>query len=421
MKLHNVSGLVTILLAAVFLTVLFSAAAQTSPANSTATSASVEVPRWIRFSGIAQNENGKPLPGTLGITFALYKDQQGGAPLWLETQNVRADAAGHYIALLGSATAEGVPLSLFSSAEVHWIGVQVSGYPEQPRVLLLSVPYALKAVDAETLGGLPASAFVQANPAGAATATTSRTTAQPAIAPSSGHASSKPASVPPPATVTGAGTTDYIPLWTSASALGNSLLFQTGGNVGVGTTTPGAKLDSAGTNITIRGTSSGTTGVGVVGKATSTTGVNFGVKGATASTANGSAGVSGAATGTTGQVDGVYGSTSSTTQGANWRQRARRGGHGRGLWSWRQYEQRQQFCRRCERLRECSHRPELRSAGRGLQCDQRRGRRDRLRRGHNRPGLRRQRRNQQHYQRRCRRERLRGRSYWPSLWRQRRD
>jgi hypothetical protein len=35
-------------------------------------------------------------------------------------------------------------------------------------VLLLSVPYALKAADAQTLGGLPASAFVQAFPGGAA-------------------------------------------------------------------------------------------------------------------------------------------------------------------------------------------------------------------------------------------------------------
>src|SRR3990170_1578308 len=33
---------------------------------------------------------------------------------------------------------------------------------EQPRILLVSVPYALKAADAETLGGKPASAFVLA-------------------------------------------------------------------------------------------------------------------------------------------------------------------------------------------------------------------------------------------------------------------
>jgi hypothetical protein len=51
------------------------------------------------------------------------------------------------------------------------------------------------------------------------------------------------ASAPPPAAVTGSGTTNYIPLWTSSSALGNSKMFQTGGLVGIGTTTPKYLLD----------------------------------------------------------------------------------------------------------------------------------------------------------------------------------
>src|ERR1700693_4859929 len=50
-------------------------------------------------------------------------------------------------------------------------------------------------------------------------------------------------SVVPPATITGSGTTDYIPLWTGSTALGNSALYQTGGHVGVFTTTPNWALD----------------------------------------------------------------------------------------------------------------------------------------------------------------------------------
>jgi hypothetical protein len=46
--------------------------------------------------------------------------------------------------------------------------VRINGGEEQPRVLLLSVPYALKAADAQTLGGLPASAFLLAGAANAA-------------------------------------------------------------------------------------------------------------------------------------------------------------------------------------------------------------------------------------------------------------
>src|SRR5580704_4385085 len=135
--------------------------AQTATTNSSPTL--MQVPRLIKFSGLAQDETKTPLSGVVGISFSLYKDQEGGSPLWMETQNVQADASGHYTAMLGSASANGVPLSLFSSAEAHWISTQISGHAESPRVMLLSVPYALKAADAETLGGLPASAFLHAN------------------------------------------------------------------------------------------------------------------------------------------------------------------------------------------------------------------------------------------------------------------
>ena len=73
-----------------------------------------QLPRLIKFSSVAQDETHKLLTGVVDVTFSLYKDQQGSSPLWVETQNAQADAAGHYTALLGSATADGAPLSLFS-------------------------------------------------------------------------------------------------------------------------------------------------------------------------------------------------------------------------------------------------------------------------------------------------------------------
>ena len=97
------------------------------------------------------------------MTFLLYKESQGGAPLWMETQNVDPDKTGHYSVMLGSTTSQGLPQDVFVSGEARWLGVQVVGEQEQPRVLLVAVPYALKAGDAETIGGLPASAFVLAN------------------------------------------------------------------------------------------------------------------------------------------------------------------------------------------------------------------------------------------------------------------
>jgi hypothetical protein len=44
------------------------------------------VPRLINFSGKVVDVQGKPLPGVAGATFAIYKDQEGGAPLWMETK-----------------------------------------------------------------------------------------------------------------------------------------------------------------------------------------------------------------------------------------------------------------------------------------------------------------------------------------------
>jgi hypothetical protein len=57
-----------------------------------------------------KDEAGAPKTGIVGITFALYKDQQGGAPLWLETQNVQADASGRYTVMLGATKSDGLPM-----------------------------------------------------------------------------------------------------------------------------------------------------------------------------------------------------------------------------------------------------------------------------------------------------------------------
>src|SRR6202162_1684377 len=118
------------------------------------------LPRLVRFGGTVKDLNSNPLSGVVGITFALYSEQTGGAALWLETQNVTADSNGHYVALLGSTKPDGLPTELFTTEQARWVGVQVSGQAEQPRVLLVSAPYALKAGARETIGGLSPSGFV---------------------------------------------------------------------------------------------------------------------------------------------------------------------------------------------------------------------------------------------------------------------
>ncbi len=210
----------------------------------TATATPSALPRLVRFGGTVKGPDGSPLPGVAGITFALYSEQTGGAPLWLETQNVTADINGRYMALLGATKPDGLPAELFTSEQARWVGVQVQGQPDQPRVLLVSAPYALKAGDAETIGGLPPSAFMLATPS-------TGSAAPPLVTP--------PAAAASPATsagLTGSGTADYIPLWTTASNLGSSVLFQSGtgatAEVGINTATPASTLDVNG-GATVRG------------------------------------------------------------------------------------------------------------------------------------------------------------------------
>ena len=120
------------------------------------------VPNLIRYSGTLRDAQGTASnsPATVGVMFAIYKQQDGGAPVWQETQNVALDANGNYSVLLGSTTATGLPGDLFSQQEQRWLGVQVQGQPEQARVLLVSVPYAMKANEADRLAGHAASEFV---------------------------------------------------------------------------------------------------------------------------------------------------------------------------------------------------------------------------------------------------------------------
>jgi hypothetical protein len=54
------------------------------------------VPRLVNYCGKAVDSQGKTLMGVAGVTFAIYKDQTDGAPLWLETQKVQADARAKF-------------------------------------------------------------------------------------------------------------------------------------------------------------------------------------------------------------------------------------------------------------------------------------------------------------------------------------
>jgi hypothetical protein len=246
-----------------------------SPAPSSASAA--EVPRLIKFSGTLLDAQDRPMAGPVGVTFALHAQQTDGAALWLETQNVTPDAHGLYTVLLGANSTNGVPAELFASGEARWLEVQVERQAEQPRVLLVSVPYALKAGDAQTLGGKPASAFLTtetlagaSNSAGAsAAAPSSSSTALPSS--KTQTTPKKAASAPQPAvactsvTSDGTATVNSLALFTAACNIGSSLMTQALINgfpgVSLAGNNAGLLLSGTGTHqLTVTGLSSGRLG-----------------------------------------------------------------------------------------------------------------------------------------------------------------
>jgi hypothetical protein len=197
------------------------------------------VPPLIQFSNVATDEGGSSLSGAVSITFSLYAGQQGGEPLWMETQNnVQLDSTGHYSVQLGITKPAGVPTTLFTSGEARWLGVRIAEQSEQPRVLLLSVPYALKAGDAATVGGLPPSAFVLATPQNA-NATAATYVAEPVTG-----QSVSPGAATDVTTTGSAGT--FLPVFNGASTIIDSVMFQVGtgstAKIGINTMTPSSTL-----------------------------------------------------------------------------------------------------------------------------------------------------------------------------------
>lgn len=171
------------------------------------------LPAMVRFTGTLNGPDRKPLHGVVGVNFYLYADKESRTPLWMETQNVHLDRAGHYSVMLGSTTSYGLPAEAFTGGGARWLGVQASGEAEQSRTLLFSLPY----------GGPPSLTAIRTSPEAANPS------------PQAGQ------KLPP--TVHGNGIVNFLPLWTDTKVVGESVIAQNGSNIGIGTTTPGTIFD----------------------------------------------------------------------------------------------------------------------------------------------------------------------------------
>src|SRR5208282_4875186 len=169
---------------------------------------------------------------------------------------VNLDAQGHYTVMLGAVSPNGLPLDLFTSGKALWLGVQpqISGAGEQPRVLLVAVPYALKAADADSLGGKPASAYLTTDnllslATGSATGMTTASEAGVGSERTQGGGAASPSPKQPctsgnGVTTDGNASASQVAFYSAPCTLTEDANFvDVGGKVGIGTPTPAATLE----------------------------------------------------------------------------------------------------------------------------------------------------------------------------------
>jgi hypothetical protein len=232
--------------------------------------------------------------------------------LWIETQTVPLDASGKYTVLLGATKAEGIPMELFTSGEAQWLSIRVEGQPEQPRVLLVSVPYALKAAEADTLAGHAASEFVTSDKLSDAVhhELAQRSTLSSATSPTL-----KSNAVASGATNFSASNTTQV---VSVAQTGTGLGFTaTAGSTAIKATSTaagafgmqGMNTATTGTGAGVKGTVSSAAANGVYGSNAATTGAAIGVLGTTQSTSG--VALRGSANATTGATQGIQASVAS--------------------------------------------------------------------------------------------------------------
>ncbi|MFZ1947604.1 MAG: hypothetical protein WAW06_08660 [bacterium] len=158
-----------------------------------------DIPAKVNYQGMLADASGEPLPGEHTVVFRIFDAAGGGTELWSETQPVVAGASGVFSVILGDVA------SIDAGFDgPRWLEVVVDGEILAPRRELVSVPYAFQAANAHMVAGLHADAFAD-----------------------SAHSHSLLDAL------------DGEPA--------GAVFVDDEGSVGVGTETPGAKLDVAGT------------------------------------------------------------------------------------------------------------------------------------------------------------------------------
>jgi hypothetical protein len=113
------------------------------------------IPKKVNYQArLTDTDTGEPITGTHSMTFRIYTTSTGGSAAWSETKSVTADANGVIATILGSTT----PITMSFDGSM-WLEIVVDSETLSPRREIVAVPYAFRAVNADSLGGLNSSAY----------------------------------------------------------------------------------------------------------------------------------------------------------------------------------------------------------------------------------------------------------------------
>ncbi len=111
------------------------------------------LPDVVTYSARVENDAG-PFNGTASIAFQLFDAATAGSELWTESVASIVVVDGDLVHDLGSV--EPLDDSVIERDDL-FLAVTINGDALEPRVAIRAVPYALKAREAESLGGLSSS------------------------------------------------------------------------------------------------------------------------------------------------------------------------------------------------------------------------------------------------------------------------
>ncbi len=192
------------------------------------------VPMMLNYQGYLADTDGNPVSSTVKMTFKLYNTSAGGSALWTETHNSVTVNQGIFNVVLGSLT--NLTESLFE--QELYLGIAVGSDSEMtPRRRLASTAYAIRAKSVENGGGT-FDGYTKTDLGGSST-TSSSGASKIGVYDEFNHSS---------ATNLQDILDDFDEAISASPASGvwqknpSGDIYYTDGNVGIGTTTPTAKL-----------------------------------------------------------------------------------------------------------------------------------------------------------------------------------